>query len=530
MLLQRRLATLLQNCTDEINQKSHFKDSLSHGFKRGRSIFDNAKSHRRKRYVFNIDLENFFPSINFGRVRGFFIKDKNFMLASSAATVVAQIACHDNSLPQGSPCSPIISNLVGHLLDLRLSTLAYRTGCTYSRYADDITFSTNRRDFPSQIAASESQETHAWKVGEKLAGTVREAGFTINSAKTRMQYRNSRQDVTGLVVNKKVNIRSEYRRNARAMAHRLFATGEFFTMKLLPNQNGIVVPTEVKGSLAQLHGIFSHIQFVDRSDACLHRKSRECLNPTIHSGTTTKENLYRRFLLFKEFYAADKPVLICEGKTDGVYIRGAIRSSAAGYPNLAKAEEGGAVSLKIRIFKCSEEGTSRIVGLDGGTGPLQRFIEEYTRTMKSFAAPGKSHPVILLIDNDGGSSSVYEAVKRITKTKPTGDETFVHVAGNLYLVATPFHEHGRQSTIEDFFTKQTKQASDAASGGKQFNPGKPFDPTKHYGKHVFSQFVSKHADKIDFGGFAPILNRLANVISEHRDAYAKAEAQITTVS
>jgi RNA-directed DNA polymerase len=77
-LLQRKLSDLLQNCIEEINAKRKFPDQLAHGFKRDHSIVTNAVKHRRKKYVFNIDLEDFFGTINFGRVRGFFIKNANF--------------------------------------------------------------------------------------------------------------------------------------------------------------------------------------------------------------------------------------------------------------------------------------------------------------------------------------------------------------------------------------------------------------------------------------------------------------------
>src|SRR5947209_1600224 len=110
--LQRRLADLLQDCMQEIEEARKVEDFIAHGFKRDRSIITNARQHRKRRWVFNLDLENFFPSINFGRVRGFLIKDRNFALNDKVATVIAQIACHDDSLPQGSPCSPVISNLV----------------------------------------------------------------------------------------------------------------------------------------------------------------------------------------------------------------------------------------------------------------------------------------------------------------------------------------------------------------------------------------------------------------------------------
>lgn len=77
-LIQRRLSEILQNCIEEINVTKGLVDRVSHGFKPDCSIITNAKKHRNRKYVFNIDITNFFGSINFGRVRGFFIKDKNY--------------------------------------------------------------------------------------------------------------------------------------------------------------------------------------------------------------------------------------------------------------------------------------------------------------------------------------------------------------------------------------------------------------------------------------------------------------------
>lgn len=99
--LQRRLADLLNQCFSELSESQ--KKSLSHGFRKEHSIVTNAYNHKNKRYVFNVDLKDFFPSINFGRVRGFFIKSHNFSLKEKAATIIAQIACYHNVLPQGSP-------------------------------------------------------------------------------------------------------------------------------------------------------------------------------------------------------------------------------------------------------------------------------------------------------------------------------------------------------------------------------------------------------------------------------------------
>jgi len=181
-----------------------------------------------------MDLEDFFPSINFGRIRGFLVNDKNFALNERVATVIAQIACHEKKLPQGSPCSPVISNLIAHVLDMHLVKLAAKTGCTYSRYADDLTFSTNKRSFPPDIAQQSEVDTHQWMPSSKMREIVKHCGFQINSQKTNMQYWNSRQVVTGLVVNRKVNVRSEYHRNVRGDGS-------------LPPENGILYNPRQEG-------------------------------------------------------------------------------------------------------------------------------------------------------------------------------------------------------------------------------------------------------------------------------------------
>ena len=211
-LLQQRLAKMLQDCVDDINQinnrgdDAHRPDNIAHGFKRNRSIVTNARCHRNRRYVFNVDIENFFGSINLGRVRGYFIADRNFQLRPKVATVLAQIACFQNALPQGSPCSPVISNLIGHIVDIHLVKLAARVGCTYTRYADDLTFSTNKPSFPEQIAIQSAENPYSWQAGSELVHIIHKCGFTLNEKKTRMQFQNSRQEVTGLIVNRKINV------------------------------------------------------------------------------------------------------------------------------------------------------------------------------------------------------------------------------------------------------------------------------------------------------------------------------------
>lgn len=514
-LLQKRVSNILQNCIEEINktykrsEDDEHRDRIAHGFKRKRSIISNARWHRNKRFVFNLDLEDFFGTINFGRVRGFFMKDRNFSLSPKTATILAQIACYKNALPQGSPCSPVISNLIGHVLDIHLAKLARQTGCTYTRYADDLSFSTNKLAFPEEIAKC-IDENNQWLPGDELSRLITKSGFAINAKKTRMQYRDSRQEVTGLVVNSKVNVRHEYRHDVRAMVHRLFTTGIFHFEHTETNASGIKIKKKFIGKLTQLHGMLG---FIDRIDLCNKSTQPERTPKEAAKSLTSKEQMYSRFLMFKDFYAAESPVVICEGKTDNVYLTHAIRSLVKHYPQLATVNKDGKIDIKIRRFKYSGTSTGRILGIASGGGPnLNRFMVNYKENISRFKARGKKHPVIILIDNDDGAASIYKTIQSITGKKVTCAEPYIHIVGNMYVVATPLLA-AKSSKIEDFF--------DASTLGmiwnkKGFDPSNDHDSKTHYGKSVFAyKVVLPNADKINFDGFKAILDRFVEVINEH---------------
>lgn len=517
-LLQRRLADLLQDCLDEINKNAAIDSKakpfgqISHGFKRGLSIRTNAKKHRNRRYVFNIDLTDFFGSINFGRVRGFFIKDERFHLNPKVATIFAQIACFKQSLPQGSPCSPVISNLIGNILDTHLVRLAARTGCIYTRYADDLTFSTNKRCFPQSIAIQSDENNHVWMPGQELLRLVNHSGFAINQKKTRMQYRDSRQEVTGLVVNKKVNIRREYRHNTRAMAHRLFTKGSFLLPTYEKGENGDYSLEMKPGSLNQLHGRLGFIDGIDRYNI-------EILSTAKESQIKSKETIYRRFLFYKEFYAASKPVLICEGWTDYVYIENALRELASNYPSLVSLDSDGKSTFLIKRFKESGSHTAEILGIKGGTGDFKKFIPSYKNEFAHFSAPGMEKPVILLVDNDPAGKEVLGAVANMVKkssrakTKIDNNEPYIHVHRNLYLILTPLQGNQKESKIEDLFDASTLEVK---IDGKSFNPSNEDATETTYSKAVFARkVVEERASSINFEGFAPLLDRIAKVIESH---------------
>lgn len=205
--LQQRLKTHLEGLYSPHDAAS--------AFIYGRGIVFNAQKHLKKKLVFNIDLENFYHSINFGRVRGLLMA-KPYSLKEDTATLIAHICCVDKVLPQGAPTSPLISNMICRRLDRQLSHLARINRCTYSRYADDITFSSHLAT-DNQIFEVEKPT----EPGRALIDLIESNGFSINLAKTRLQSNFQRQVVTGLKVNRIVNVDRRYIRTTKAMIHSL---------------------------------------------------------------------------------------------------------------------------------------------------------------------------------------------------------------------------------------------------------------------------------------------------------------------
>jgi hypothetical protein len=506
-LLQRQLATLLTDCLEELKKEKPPRRALAHGFEKGRSIITNAQLHKRRRYVFNLDLADFFPSINFGRVRGFFLKDKSFKLKPPVATVLAQIACFENELPQGSPCSPVISNLIGHVLDGRLARIAKTHKCTYSRYADDITFSTSRRDFPPEIAVPKAGA--AWQVSDELRARIKDAGFEINDKKSRMQFRDSRQVTTGLMVNEKVNIRQEYFRAARHMCKALFTTGSYYRMVTATLAGGAIGGPPIKEvitSLNPLGGTLAHIYQV-KNTADLRDDDMKKAKPT------ATRSLYFRFLFYKNFVAHTMPLIVPEGKTDSIYLRAATQYLTTYHPRLGEIV-GGKLKAKIRFLNFSKT-VHDVMQLGHGTSAQLFFIKDYEKHLRAYSHAPLAHPVIVLFDNDDGAKSLFGYAKNKGHPKISLDSTeaFYHLGYNLYLVKTPEPGSGKKSCVEDLFPPALLKT---AVDGKAFDPNKEHDEAGKYGKIVFAKrVVIPNAAAIDFSGFGPLLDRIIAVLDHH---------------
>lgn len=215
---------LLQKKLNHILQLVYTPKLCVQGFVERKNILTNAQAHLGSRCVLNLDLEDFFGSINFGRVRGMLLS-KPYSLSEKAATVLAQIVCHDNRLPQGAPTSPTVSNMICGRLDSDLLRLAAKYNCKYTRYADDITFSSTSQNLPKAIAQLDEDHS-AVIIGAQLEHTIQRNGFRINETKTRLQRKGRRQEVTGLVINDFPNIERRYIRRLRAMIHAIHRFGE----------------------------------------------------------------------------------------------------------------------------------------------------------------------------------------------------------------------------------------------------------------------------------------------------------------
>jgi RNA-directed DNA polymerase len=192
---------LLQQVINECIQDCYSPRSAIHGFVKERSIVTNAKNHVNRRFVYNIDLKNFFPTISFRRVVGVF-KSFPFRFDTTIARHLANLCCNKGVLPQGAPTSPILSNLVCRSLDRNLWKLAQTYKVRYSRYADDITFSSNQNIFTDQFLT-------------ELEKIVEKESFLINRDKVRLQSFSERQIVTGIVVNKKLSVKKGFKKDLR---------------------------------------------------------------------------------------------------------------------------------------------------------------------------------------------------------------------------------------------------------------------------------------------------------------------------
>ncbi|MCB1094103.1 MAG: RNA-directed DNA polymerase [Verrucomicrobiae bacterium] len=213
---------------ENLLQKVSVHDA-AHGFVPDRSIITNASNHIGRDIVINVDLQNFFPSVTQARTKGLF---KSLGYSEHIATILSllctepemdtleldgqiwHVAMGGRFLPQGSPASPAITNILCRKFDARLSGMARKLGFTYTRYADDVTFSAGGETV-------EKYKTLLWRA----KAIIHEEGFIVHPDKLRIMRLGSRQEVTGLIVNKAIGIPREDLRRFRAVLRQVEQDG-----------------------------------------------------------------------------------------------------------------------------------------------------------------------------------------------------------------------------------------------------------------------------------------------------------------
>ncbi len=207
--LKRVQRTILRELLEKV--PSH---DAAHGFVKGRSVVSNAEPHQRAKIVIKIDLRDFFPTVHYYRVAGLF---QYFGAAEPAARTLAAIVTHRSKLngtkliqpgvlPQGAPTSPAITNIVCRRMDARMTALSKKAGATYTRYADDLTFSFEQEP-------SKGIGRFLWWVDQ----IIQQEGFIQNAPKRRVLRRSNQQRITGVVVNSGMSVPREARRRFRAI-------------------------------------------------------------------------------------------------------------------------------------------------------------------------------------------------------------------------------------------------------------------------------------------------------------------------
>jgi len=163
------------------------------------SIIENLRFHKNQPKVLTIDLENFFPSIDIGSVENVFLE---LGYSKNISNLLSRLCTRNNTLPQGAPTSPYLSNLIFKEADAIIADYCLQNKIRYTRYADDLSFS---GDFNEK------------ELIEKVTETIENFNFKINHNKTNLMTPGNRQTVTGIVVNEKPQV-VFHKRNALRQA------------------------------------------------------------------------------------------------------------------------------------------------------------------------------------------------------------------------------------------------------------------------------------------------------------------------
>lgn len=511
-VLQTHLAHLLTEIFEFLKKDkpiisfAYRKDNESDKY----GIYQNACKHINKKIVLNLDIKNYFETINFQRIVGFFMKNKNFILEKEVAITIAQIACYSENgktfLPQGSPCSPVISNFIGEIIDSKITKLKSKYKFSYTRYADDLTLSFTHIKVSENIF---NIQDGIPIIGKSLEEAIQSSGFEINKKKTRLHFRNNRQSVTGLTVNSKVNINKYYYKNTKSMGLAYCMYNDFYKSKNhvydenIPNVNSLI-------------GIFNYVNHIKKLEKYRQTDSKPKISIKNNERTlepneylfemNSFERLFLKVLFHRSFIYHKKINILCEGKTDPLHLNNYLEKTTNYNKN----------NYNFFAFKESAPSFfSKTLHIQSGTGSLIRFIQVYESLYHS--KKKMMLPTIILVDNDKAGESVFNAAKKrypITYSEIKDKVKYAFICMNLYIIQIPSQcllENKDILCIEDMYHSDILNIKFGQKELYKGNNPKEFKNDKHYTKDTFINEVVCKTGSIDYRNFDCLIE-IINVI------------------
>lgn len=209
---------ILVNILNKLNVSSSCK-----GFEKGSSTANNVEPHKGANAVLSIDLKDFFPTIKSNQIYSIFT---TLGYNTGISSVLAKICTFEGSLPQGSPCSPKLANLAAWTLDVRVQGYVGKRGITYTRYADDLSFSALS---PSKVV----------RIIPMIKSIIKDENFKVNTAKTRVAGLARAKKITGLIItDDSFGIGKKKYKELRSKIYHLTFPTEQSNIKLLYEVNG----------------------------------------------------------------------------------------------------------------------------------------------------------------------------------------------------------------------------------------------------------------------------------------------------
>ena len=239
------------------------------GLFRGRSFLTNAQAHFGAMHVLNMDVRDFFPSIGEVLVKNVF---ELLGYSTDVSVGLAILTTKDGALPQGAPTSSMIANLVLRKFDADVSAFAKDTGLNYTRYADDLTFSSSTRISP--------------EVPDIISGHLNTLGLSLNGTKSRFMGPNDRKEITGLVLGlNDVRLSSKFLNGARGWFH-----------------NAVCHPQMYAHKEEHIRGTISLIEHVRGAGS---RKSRGTWKASVESDSRTASAKFRQVIATSKFVTSN---------------------------------------------------------------------------------------------------------------------------------------------------------------------------------------------------------------------------------